>query len=92
MEERGFKVYPAKKTHNDVMGGRNGKAYKLFFAYNKVRAENNNTYQQEELMFRRLTFKCNITKIVLVMSLTYTTVTQSILCLIFLMCVATMHH
>ena len=78
MEERGFKVYPAKKKHNDVMGGRNGKAYKLFFAYNKVRAENNNTYQQEELMFRRLTFKCNITKIVLVMSLYYTPVTQGI--------------
>ena len=43
-------------------------------------------------MFRRLTFKCKITKIVLVMSLKYTPLTQSILCLIFLMCLATMCH
>ena len=32
------------------------------------------------------------TKLVKVMSLTYTPVTKSILGLIFLMCVATMHH
>ena len=41
-------------------------------------------------MIRQLTFKCKILKIVLVMSLKYTTVTQSMLCLIFLMYVRTM--
>ena len=41
---------------------------------------------------RPLTFKCNVMKIVLIMPLKYIPVTQSILCLIFLMCVATMHH
>ena len=34
----------------------------------------------------------NNNKIMLVMSLKYIPVTQSMLCLIFLMCVATMHH
>ena len=33
-----------------------------------------------------------ITKIMLAVSLEYTPVTQSILCMIFLMCMATMHH
>ena len=35
---------------------------------------------------------CKIRKTVLFMSLKYTQVTQSILCWIFLVCVATMHH
>ena len=38
------------------------------------------------------TLKCKITKLVLFMSLEYTLVTKSILCLIFLMCVATLHQ
>ena len=41
---------------------------------------------------RRLTFQCKITKIMLVMSLKYTPVMQSILCLIFSMCAATIHR
>ena len=48
--------------------------------------------KQEEQTLRWLTFKSKIAKIMLVMSLKYTPVTQSILCLNFLMCVATMHH
>ena len=52
---------------------------------------------EDEQTLRRLTFKCQITKkiflkIVLVVSLKEIPVTQSILCLIFLMCVETMHH
>ena len=43
----------------------------------------NRNIKQEEKMLRQLTFKCKIAKIVLVMSLKYTPVTQSILCLIF---------
>ena len=43
-------------------------------------------------MFRWVTFMCKITKIMSVMSLKYKPVTQFTLCLIFLMCVATMHH
>ena len=47
---------------------------------------------QKEQTLRRLTFKCKIRKIVLVMPLKYTGVAQSILCLTFLICVATMHR
>ena len=45
----------------------------------------------EEQTLRRLTFKCKVTKIVLVMSLRHMPVTQSIPYLIFSMCAATMH-
>ena len=50
--------------------------------------------KQEKQMLRQLAFnfKCKITKLVLVMSLKYTIVTQSILCSICLMCVPIMHH
>ena len=47
---------------------------------------------QEEQTLRWLTFKCKITKLTLVMLLKYTPVTQNILCFIFFMCLATMHH
>ena len=49
-------------------------------------------FQNQEQTFTWLIFKCKLTKIVIVMSLKYIPVTQSILCLILLMCVATMHH
>ena len=48
--------------------------------------------KQEEHTLRRLKFICRFTKLVLLKSRKCTPVTQSILCLIFLMCVATMHH
>ena len=48
--------------------------------------------KQEEQTLKRFTLKCKIQNNLLVMSLKYTTVTQSILCLVFLMSVATMHH
>ena len=46
----------------------------------------------EKPTLRQLTFKCQMTKIMLIMPLQYTTVIQSILCLVFLLCVATMPH
>ena len=48
--------------------------------------------RQEERTLRWLAFKCRTTKYVSVMSLKYTPVTQRILCLIFLMCVATLQY
>ena len=50
--------------------------------------------EQEKQMLRWLRFKCKIAEIMLVVSLKikYTPVTQSILWLIFLRCVATIHH
>ena len=57
-----------------------------------VVAKTTQKLHQQEQMLRRPTFKCKITKIMLVLSLKYTQVTQSMMCLILLMRVATMHH
>ena len=47
---------------------------------------------QEQQMLKRPTFMGKITKIVFAMSLKYTTVKQSILFFIFLVCIATIYH
>ena len=59
---------------------------KTFTHNNKI------TTKEEDKMVRWLTVKCITDENVLVMSLKYTPVTQSILWLIFLMCVKTMQH
>ena len=71
------------KLHN-IKEGQNEQKTK---ARDRQRQNLNENYdKQEEQMLRQLTFKCKIAKIVLVISLKYTPVTKSILCLIFLMC------